>query len=213
MTEHPGFLQDILEHPDDDVPRLIYSDWLEENGQEDRAEFIRVQVELWRRRDEYKVNNWHGKERTRAYNALQVRERMLHERVLDWWGDEIPKGDPRQLYNNEIVIGSHRPPPITRVYFRRGFIASVDCVLSVWQEYGRKLATRHPIERVLAKDLPMQISRDRHNGKPIEIWSVNMADVPAGCHALVRIPFHCDSRGDLIEAVSERLIAWARESC
>ncbi len=36
----------ILECPADDAPRLIISDWLEENGRDARAEFIRVQIEL-----------------------------------------------------------------------------------------------------------------------------------------------------------------------
>src|SRR5262249_52763998 len=43
------FLQDIIAHPDDEAPRLIYADWLEDEGGRDdgaRAEFIRVQCEL-----------------------------------------------------------------------------------------------------------------------------------------------------------------------
>ncbi len=44
-----AFLADIREHPDDDVPRLVYADWLEENGDEpDRADLIRVQCRLAR---------------------------------------------------------------------------------------------------------------------------------------------------------------------
>jgi uncharacterized protein (TIGR02996 family) len=43
MTEQEAFLQAIVEEPDDDTPRLVYADWLDENGQHDRAEFIRVQ--------------------------------------------------------------------------------------------------------------------------------------------------------------------------
>jgi uncharacterized protein (TIGR02996 family) len=39
-----AFLADIAEHPADDAPRLIYADWLEEQGRPERAEFIRVQV-------------------------------------------------------------------------------------------------------------------------------------------------------------------------
>ncbi|HKB04124.1 MAG TPA: TIGR02996 domain-containing protein [Gemmataceae bacterium] len=33
---------------DDDAPRLVYADWLEEHGQPERAEFIRLQCELAR---------------------------------------------------------------------------------------------------------------------------------------------------------------------
>jgi uncharacterized protein (TIGR02996 family) len=42
---HRAFLADIIAHPDDDGPRLIYADWCEDNGQPDRAEFIRLQIE------------------------------------------------------------------------------------------------------------------------------------------------------------------------
>jgi uncharacterized protein (TIGR02996 family) len=40
-----AFLRDVIEHPDDDAPRLIFADWLDDNSDSDRAEFIRVQVE------------------------------------------------------------------------------------------------------------------------------------------------------------------------
>ena len=38
----------IMEDPDDDAPRLIYSDILEESGDADRAEFIRLQIRFAR---------------------------------------------------------------------------------------------------------------------------------------------------------------------
>src|SRR5688572_4626752 len=43
MTHHDAFLQDIIAHPEDDAPRLIYADWLDEHGLPARAEFIRLQ--------------------------------------------------------------------------------------------------------------------------------------------------------------------------
>jgi uncharacterized protein (TIGR02996 family) len=46
MTEAEAIFAGILAQPDDDTPRLVFADWLEENGQEDWAEFIRVQIEL-----------------------------------------------------------------------------------------------------------------------------------------------------------------------
>ncbi len=47
-AEHAGFLQAICENPDDDTPRLVYADWLEEHGNAERAEFIRTQIDLSR---------------------------------------------------------------------------------------------------------------------------------------------------------------------
>ena len=49
MDRTPAFLADIRAHPDDDAPRLIYADWLEETGgptEAVRAEFIRLQCAL-----------------------------------------------------------------------------------------------------------------------------------------------------------------------
>jgi uncharacterized protein (TIGR02996 family) len=41
-----AFLRSIAEESDDDTPRLVFADWLEEHGDAARAEFIRVQCEL-----------------------------------------------------------------------------------------------------------------------------------------------------------------------
>src|SRR5262245_46230214 len=43
MTDNLPFLQTITESPAEDGPRLVYADWLEERGEADRAEFIRLQ--------------------------------------------------------------------------------------------------------------------------------------------------------------------------
>jgi uncharacterized protein (TIGR02996 family) len=48
LNSHEAFMQTIRENPDDNAPRLVYADWLEENGYELYAEFIRVQIELAR---------------------------------------------------------------------------------------------------------------------------------------------------------------------
>src|SRR6478672_5831059 len=39
-----GFIQAILADPDDDAHRLVYADWFGENGQPERAEFMRLQI-------------------------------------------------------------------------------------------------------------------------------------------------------------------------
>jgi uncharacterized protein (TIGR02996 family) len=46
MTPQEAFLQAILETPDDDTPRLVYADWLDEHDDAERAEFIRLQIRL-----------------------------------------------------------------------------------------------------------------------------------------------------------------------
>jgi len=46
MTHDAAFLDAICTHPEDCAIRLIYADWLEENGKSEQAEFIRLQMEL-----------------------------------------------------------------------------------------------------------------------------------------------------------------------
>lgn len=46
LSDREALLTAIRANPDEDTPRLVYADWLDENGQPDRAEFIRLQCEL-----------------------------------------------------------------------------------------------------------------------------------------------------------------------
>jgi uncharacterized protein (TIGR02996 family) len=46
MPDDDAFLRAIIDNPDDDLPRLVYADWLDEHGDPQRAELIRVQCEL-----------------------------------------------------------------------------------------------------------------------------------------------------------------------
>lgn len=51
MTEQELLLRAVCDDPLEDTPRLVYADWLQENGQEDRAAFIRRQIKLYREFD------------------------------------------------------------------------------------------------------------------------------------------------------------------
>jgi carbon storage regulator CsrA len=72
--EEVAFLQAVGESPDDDGIRLIFADWLDDHGQPERAEFIRVQVAL--------ASLPPGDSRR---DALQVKEQALLEEHRDRW--------------------------------------------------------------------------------------------------------------------------------
>jgi uncharacterized protein (TIGR02996 family) len=74
MPSDDDFLQAIIDNPDDDLPRLVYADRLEENGEQDRADFIRVQLELARVEDG-----------VQPPPHLLERQRQLLERHQDAW--------------------------------------------------------------------------------------------------------------------------------
>jgi uncharacterized protein (TIGR02996 family) len=46
LTAGPNLMAAIIADSANDLWRLQYADWLEENGDEERAEFVRVQCEL-----------------------------------------------------------------------------------------------------------------------------------------------------------------------
>lgn len=46
MSDEAAFLQAICANPEDDTARLVFADWLDEHGNADRAEFIRVQIRM-----------------------------------------------------------------------------------------------------------------------------------------------------------------------
>ena len=121
MTTSEALLAAVLANPADDLPRLVYADYLEENMETERAEFIRVQVELFR--IGYQPD---GTVRTgcedddRRENHLRRRENQLH--WLGWreWGKPVS-----QLVPDGGVIAD-------RIRYRRGFVAEVRCTLSQW---------------------------------------------------------------------------------
>jgi uncharacterized protein (TIGR02996 family) len=74
MATEDSFLQAISDEPDDDTNRLVYADWLDDHGQPERAEFIRVQIKLTR---------LSGDDPQR--DALEARERALLEEHREQW--------------------------------------------------------------------------------------------------------------------------------
>lgn len=74
------FLEYILANPDEDAPRLVFADWLEEQGENDRAEFIRVQIERAR------LPKWDARQ-----IRLRLRERALLEEHGRKWKQALPR--------------------------------------------------------------------------------------------------------------------------
>jgi uncharacterized protein (TIGR02996 family) len=104
MTEQE-FYAEICRDPDDDVARLIFSDWLEENGQPDRAEFIRLQVA--------RANDETG---DLSRPELLEREQELLERHREEWLKDLPQL-PGVVWGNWFSR-----PSVKWHHFRCGFL-------------------------------------------------------------------------------------------
>jgi uncharacterized protein (TIGR02996 family) len=144
MTRHAGFLADILEHPADDAPRLIYADWLEERGDPDRGEFIRLQVEL--ARPPWRVGRVYDDP---AWLRLHAREReLLNAHHREW----LPPPVPRATLGAERLAWEVSPVARAVALFHRGFVAEVTLPCQAWLEHGPALARAAPLERVTLSD-------------------------------------------------------------
>lgn len=116
MNQRAQLMQAVIDSPDDDAVRLVFADWLQDHGEEARAEFIRVQIAL---------ANWDGDD----YDALAV----LAEREESLWREH------HAAWCVELPMWSRR-----KVLFRGGFAASVQGTLTQWIK-GRNLCRLAPI--------------------------------------------------------------------
>jgi uncharacterized protein (TIGR02996 family) len=119
MDDNAALLRSILDAPDDDAPRLVYADWLEESGDPDqtlRAQFIRHQISL-------RTAN-----PAASAEALDEQRRLLDLAERRWV--------PDWLRGNRASWG-------------RGFIQEVACSMSDWARHGQELLAEHPIRRVV----------------------------------------------------------------
>src|SRR4051812_37951456 len=95
MSAEKSFMEAVCETPEDDAPRLVFADWLDDDGQPQRAELIRLQCRL------AKMGEWdEGRE------GLARREKELLDAHGKKWAKPVAKFT-------------------TRVEFRRGFVEQV----------------------------------------------------------------------------------------
>jgi uncharacterized protein (TIGR02996 family) len=111
-----ALLQGILDNPHDDACRLVYADWLEEQGQAERAEFIRVSCD-WASLPE---------DDPRREDLLSREQALLSDYRKDWL-QEVP-----------VWAAQH-------ISFERGFVGEVRCTVKAFLKGAAGLFRRVPI--------------------------------------------------------------------
>jgi uncharacterized protein (TIGR02996 family) len=81
MTEERAFLMAILERPDDDNTKLVYADWLEEQG-DPRCEFLRWMVKVRQERFITPKQRQRHNELSAELEELRTQERQEWENAL-----------------------------------------------------------------------------------------------------------------------------------
>src|SRR6476646_2008450 len=92
--EADALLDAIFDNPDDDTPRLVYADWLQENGHEDYAQFIRLSCRIDRavlppderahlRRERHQLWKAITQSSPRAFDGLPLQSASFRRGILD----------------------------------------------------------------------------------------------------------------------------------
>src|SRR5215210_2046198 len=118
MSDGDALLRAILDNPDDDAPRLVYADFLDECGDASRAAFIRAQVRLVRLPPDHP-------DRPQLIQA----ERTLVRAHRDAWTAWIPRW-------------------VTGWEFRRGFLEWIRCEASDFLAEADEIRQRTPLTGV-----------------------------------------------------------------
>jgi uncharacterized protein (TIGR02996 family) len=122
MNPEKALLKAILDTPSDDTPRLVYADWLEEQGDPAglaRAEFIRAQIEM---------------ETLPEGEPRRVTLGLRAEELLGEHGGAWTKG---------LAAWARK-----HAAFRRGFVADVRCTGRQFLDLGKALFRRAPVEHL-----------------------------------------------------------------
>ncbi len=134
MTEGESILEAIIAEPDCDMHRLVYADWMEDQGETARAESIRCD-----QRTAFlmigRLKPFDGRPCGRFWasnQGMSLSEDACHAAIgslgnLDW-------------------------PAHTEVIFRRGFVEKVVTTAAGWGQHGRAICAGHPVTRVELTD-------------------------------------------------------------
>lgn len=145
-NEGNAILADILERPEDDAPRLIYADWLEDNGHPKRAQFIRSQIQLYRLKEamaRYEERWVRAVARLEVERLKKIVDQLLLDHEADWLCDSLGTKSvqkPVHIYPVEAA-------------WERGFIDSLYTYRSDWIQRIWPLCGWHPVRTVRLRDM------------------------------------------------------------
>jgi len=152
MSDRIAFLNHIADHPDADLPRLVFADYLDEQG-DPLGEFIRVQIELSHRQDQF------GDEDTQALLAREDEllaeiqsgkdvtvgwdlkyERGLPTKVRMDWRDFADFGEPLLTRWPTIRTASLRPANLDRQPFNEAPLDRLSAIhIEGWPDWVERL--------------------------------------------------------------------------
>jgi len=147
-------LAGVAATPDDDLPRLVAADWLDEHDESERAEFIRLQCELARG----------AVVDSSRLGAMRWREHALLVSPTGgplWAWEACPHIVKFELAKSSSPLRGIGLSGSERVRFRRGFPEQLTCPATDWHLHGEGVVPRQPIHT---------LNLTRCDELPLEKW-------------------------------------------
>jgi uncharacterized protein (TIGR02996 family) len=132
-----GLLQAIRENPADDLPRLVYADWLDDHDQPQRAEFIRLQIELARRPP--CGHPWRHRDCSSCVRRGRAEE-LLSAYGVAWLAADLPEQNWTLRYSAAWFPLPARSPRQRLAAFHRGFSGVFFLALDDFLLHAKRLA-------------------------------------------------------------------------
>lgn len=140
MTDRDALIRAVLSAPDDDHPRLLYADYLDECGEAERAELIRVQCELARPHPCKNPNKCIFGPKRLPFSPMQTKPFCGVQACRDsMWPRERLHIREREL--RDIACRNWEPQPSAGLSpeWQRGFISTIRCSWFDWLKYHESL--------------------------------------------------------------------------
>ena len=153
MNEEQAFLDELRDHPEDDVTRLVYADWLEERD-DPRAAYLRAEVALARLDEREEGYTEAEQEMARLVDGV---DEQWHERVGKRW-DLVFLGF--FVEHKILAVRSMREALGYRLADALVLVTSapsvvwVGAIRSAAEEVRRRLMHLHPEAQILAAITP-----------------------------------------------------------
>ncbi len=124
--DEQALLAAVAANPADDLPRLVYADWLEEHGQSVRAEFIRLQCEIAK--------------------LEKARDRAEMNRNVPLWRRQQ---DLLEHHLPELLGPGREELAALKPRFDRGFVTVIDLPVEAFIAHGTAVCALVPAPRVI----------------------------------------------------------------
>jgi uncharacterized protein (TIGR02996 family) len=157
-ADEQALLRNVLVDPAADLWRLVYAGWLEEHGQPERAEFVRLQIEVVKTPSNLPTG-------AVVYDAGRPIGIAMHEmpnpvvtgalrRATAIWNGGLPgfRGGLPAGFRYYLWATDRSGSPDLTCLVSRGFVSSISLTLTMFLHHAEAIFRTHPVTSVRLVD-------------------------------------------------------------